>query len=181
MSASHLGCLYFGPCVAWRCAPLDPTHACSLPQVERAASRRDKETGKILPRGELIRIKMELDKEKKKYPNPKSIAGPPNPTRFPPPGLCARSSQTAAGFQPRVKAAMAAITMYISHSGKAVPASSLRVMPPARHVAARAALAAWHPVSSASRSEPPSRLPLQRSWLRTARTSTTPMKMASPL
>jgi len=27
-----------------------------------------------LPRGELIQIKMKLDKEKKKYPNPKSIA-----------------------------------------------------------------------------------------------------------
>jgi len=46
----------------------------SLSEVERNASRRDPETKKILPRGELIRIDMELKKEQKKYPNPTSIA-----------------------------------------------------------------------------------------------------------
>ena len=47
----------------------------SLSEVERNASRRDPETNKILPRGELVRIDMELKKEQKKYPNPTSIAG----------------------------------------------------------------------------------------------------------
>jgi len=46
----------------------------SLSEVERNASRRDKETGAILPRGEIVRTKMVLDQEKKKYPNPTSIA-----------------------------------------------------------------------------------------------------------
>ena len=47
----------------------------SLSEVERNASRRDPETNKILPRGELVRIDMELKREQKKYPNPTSIAG----------------------------------------------------------------------------------------------------------